>query len=61
MIAALIAAVLLAQPISDNSQQGQQPWCWAASSSDVQFCDYVSLGSCRAAHSHEEGACVRSR
>jgi len=56
-IAGLIA-VLLVQPIS-NSQQGQSPWCWAASSSSVVFCDYSTYDTCRDANKSNDGTCVR--
>lgn len=47
---------------ADNSQQGQNEWCWAASSSSVVFCDYPTLGSCRSANQRkEDGDCVRRR
>jgi hypothetical protein len=55
MIAALIATVLLAQQI------GQSRWCWISAHSNVLFCDYSSLDTCRDANKGNDGTCVLRR
>jgi hypothetical protein len=55
MIATVIATVLLAQ------QLGQSPWCWVDAHSNVMFCDYSALDTCRENHKGQDGTCVMRR
>lgn len=57
MVKYLLIAMLVATAAhAKNGVVGQNEWCYV-SDSDVMYCDYVTLSSCKAAH--QDGSCVR--